>query len=78
MESFNEKLSSWLDVQNFMLSEKNKQEEIFEMIESAECIENITDDEKELIKRTFQSMLKLSFILNNHPSETEKLIEYLQ
>ena len=76
--NFNEKLGSWLNAQRQNFENQNIQEALFEIIERVEEIGELTSDEKMLIKKISTGMMKLSFIINNNPSETGKLIQYLQ
>ncbi len=76
--NFNEKLGSWLNAQRQIFESQNIQEALFEIIERVEEIGELTSEEKNLIKKISTGMMKLSFIINNNPSETGKLIQYLQ
>ena len=76
-EKFNDKLGWWLDCHKEIFKQPEMQEDIYNLIELADTNPNITDEEKQLMKNLFQGMLKLSFIMNNNPFETEKLIKYL-
>lgn len=75
---FNEKIGGWLEDQKFYFQDKNIQEQLFVIINSDERYGEFTPEEQEIMKEVFISFMKFSFIINNNPSQTEKLIQYLQ
>ena len=75
--TFNDKLGSWLEFHKEMFENSNIQENIYDLIQLVEHTTIINEDERELQKQLLTGMLKLSFVLNNNPKETEKLISYL-
>lgn len=75
---FNEKLSDWLSSQQTVFEDKNAQENLFRIIRYKDRFSGFTDDEEILMKKIFEGMMELSFIINNNPSQTGKLIQYLQ
>ncbi len=74
---FNFKFASWLNSQTEFLNQKH-QEELFDITETINQIGELPEEQKDVIKKVSSEFLKLSFIINNNPSRTEKLIQYLQ
>ena len=78
MSGFNTDFSWWLDYQKEILKDNDVQKILYEIEkEHLANFGNITDRERHVLGEIISSFLKLSFILKNSPTESEKLIQYL-
>lgn len=75
---FSIELGDWLEGIQLDFEGKKLQKQMFRIITEQGAIDCMSDEEKSLVKSVFENTMRLSFIINNNPSETEKLIKYLQ
>ena len=77
ISEFNSKLAEWLETQQEFFKDHNVQEYLFDISESIKKNSGMMPEEQELICKIATSMMKLSFVINNNPEHTDKLISYL-